>query len=340
MALRCKYVLNRNKDVSAMTKCKKKKYPKTKEGCVRELKDLLKRYNREDLTRGEYRKLTSLPESVYRYHYQNFTNFKKAAGIAIKEKQQPKKLTTEEATKNHHGTVQIDARNKAVLFIGDSHLPYEHVDYLRFCRAVSKKHKCQIHLHVGDYEDNHAISFHDSIGELLSSGDELNLVIERTKAWYKAFPNMWIADSNHGSLIYRRMKSHGIPIAYIKPLNEIYNTPKWQWAEDFMIKTNKNDVYMCHGKSGTYNKLAREQGCSAVQGHFHGKFEITWANTSINERFNMFVGCGINRQSMAFAYGKNNMPQPILGCGGIDRKGNPFLEKMHLDENGRWIGEL
>jgi len=223
-----------------------------------------------------------------------------------------------------------------VLLIGDSHLPYNHCDYLEFVKAVSAFYSCSLHIHMGDYEDNHAISFHDSDAGLLSAGDELEIVIERTKLWYEAFPNMKIVDSNHGSLIFRRMKSHGLPISYIKPLSEIYNAPDWRWYEDILLRTNQGDVYLCHGKSAGYNKLAREVGCSAVQGHFHGKLEVTWCNSVFTERFNMFVGCGISRTSMAFAYGKNNIPQPMLGCGVIDEAGNPIIVKMRLNKKGRW----
>lgn len=234
----------------------------------------------------------------------------------------------------------LRATRSAVLLIGDSHLPYEHPDYLEFCKAVSKKHKCELHIHMGDYEDQHAISFHDNISELFSAGDELELVIQKTQYWYKAFPKMRILDSNHGSLVYRRLKHAGIPIAHIKPLKDIYETKTWRWYEDVMLQTKLGDVYLCHGKTTSYNKLAREIGCSAVQGHFHGKFEITWANSVAHERFNMFVGCGISRRSMAFAYGKNNIPQPILGCGVINKNGYPILEKMKLDKRDRWTGEL
>ena len=159
----------------------------------------------------------------------------------------------------------INAKNKSVLLIGDSHLPYEHIDYLNFCQYVSDYFGCKLHIHMGDFEDHHAISFHDSDSELMSAGDELECVIEKTVYWYKAFPKMKIIDSNHGSLVFRRLKKAGIPISHIKPLKEIYNTPKWSWYGDLLLKTKQGDVYLTHGKSSVHNKLAREIGCSAAQ---------------------------------------------------------------------------
>lgn len=231
---------------------------------------------------------------------------------------------------------KIRATGKSVLLIGDTHLPYEHPDYLEFIKDVSKKFNCKIHIHMGDYEDHHAISFHDSDCELLSAGDELKKVIHKTEDWYKAFPKMITIDSNHGSLVLRRLKKHGVPISHLKPLKEIYKTKTWTWVDEIILKTKIGDVFLCHGRATSYQKLAREIGCSAAQGHYHGKLEVTWCNSVFNERFNMFVGCGIDFKSMAFAYGKINIVQPILGCGVIDEKGYPYIIKMPLNKKGRY----
>ena len=97
---------------------------------------------------------------------------------------------------------------------------------------------------------------------------------------------------------------------------------------------------MCHGKSSAYGKLAREMMCSAVQGHFHGKAEITWHKSAMGSRFNMFVGCLVDEDSMAMAYAKNNIPKPILSVGYVDENGNPLIIKMNLLSNGDWDGKI
>jgi hypothetical protein len=43
---------------------------------------------------------------------------------------------------------------------------------------------------------------------------------------------------------------------------------------------------------------------------------------------------------MAYTYGKNNLPKPILGCGVIDKNGMPHVVKMILNKRGRWAGNL
>lgn len=73
---------------------------------------------------------------------------------------------------------------------------------------------------------------------------------------------------------------------------------------------------------------------------FHSKFEITYSKSPIVERYNMFIGCLVDLESLAFAYGRNNLPKPILGLGYIDKLGQPLLIKMQLNKKGRWNGKI
>ena len=80
-------------------------------------------------------------------------------------------------------------------------------------------------------------------------------------------------------------------------------------------------------------------GMSAVQGHYHTKFLISyWANPD-NIFFAMNVGCLINQKSMAFNYAKNFRTRFIIGCG-IILEGIPKLLPMVLNDNGRWNKKL
>jgi predicted phosphodiesterase len=237
--------------------------------------------------------------------------------------------------------MEIDARNKRVLIISDTHIPYSHIDYINFLRALKSHFKPEIVIHIGDELDYHAISFHDSDQELLSAGKELDKsIIEIQEGLHKLFPKMYLLESNHGSLVYRKMKHHGIPVRVLKPIHELYETPLWSWHHEIILKTNRGDVYLCHGKSGVYGKLAKEMGMSTVQGHYHGKAEVTWHRTAMRDHFNMFVGCLVDESSLAMAYGKNNIPKPILASGALDDNGMPYVIRMNLNSSGRWTGEL
>lgn len=240
---------------------------------------------------------------------------------------------------------RINAKDRRVLLISDLHIPYHHVDAFKFLQAIKEKYlnKKSVVISLGDEIDGHAISMHPSDVDLFSAGHELELSIEKIHCkggLHDLFPSLVLLTSNHGSLVYRRAKLHGLPLHTIKSYQEILETPKWLWYDDIVLETKLGDVYLCHGKSGAYNKLSKEVGCSAVQGHFHGKFEITWAKSINKERFNMFCGCLINETSLAFAYGKNHLPKPILGVGMLSESGYPRLIKMNLNKKNRWDGKL
>jgi hypothetical protein len=239
---------------------------------------------------------------------------------------------------------EINAKNKRVLFISDQHMPYHHKDMMRFLREIKRQHlrPTDIIINMGDEIDSHACSFHDSNVDLFSAGHELEQAKFYLKGLEELFPKMYLVDSNHGSLFMRRIKHHGIPITVLKPMNEILGvSKKWSWHEDILLQTKAGEVYVCHGKSGAYDKLAMSEGKSAVQGHYHGRFGITWFRSrSGGLRFNMFTGCLVDYKSLSMEYGRNNLPKPILGVGFLDEHGSPRTFMLHEDRNGNWDGKL
>ena len=234
-----------------------------------------------------------------------------------------------------------NAVNKSVLIISDTHFPYAHPDTIPFLAVIKKQMKPDLTISIGDEVDGHAISFHDTLvdTEIFNASKELERAIEDIQDVSKIFPTMDVLESNHGSLIYRRLRSEGIPLEYLKPLQELYGV-KWLWHEELILKTKRGPVYLCHGKTGAIGKLCKEVGMSSIQGHFHGKFAVNYFHTPTTDRFDMFVGCLIDYKSRAFDYGKNHLPKPILGCGFIDKDGVPSLIKMKLNGRGRWTKKL
>jgi len=236
---------------------------------------------------------------------------------------------------------EINAINKAVLLISDLHLPYAHPDFLKFLKKIKLSLSPQIIISMGDLVDGHAISFHDNDVELLSAGNELEKAIAQVKLLHKLFPKMCVLESNHGSLVTRRLKHHGIPIAHLKSDQDLYSTPKWLNYPEILLHTkHPRSTYLHHGKSAAYNKLALEEGINAAQGHFHTKFEIQHIRAATGSRYNMFCGCLIDLKSMAFAYGRNNLRTPALGVSFIDKNGDPYLIPMNLNSKGRWDGKI
>lgn len=237
--------------------------------------------------------------------------------------------------------LHLDARGKRVLIISDTHCPYSHPYFLPFLYMIKTMLEPDIIIHIGDESDFHGMSFHDKEVELFSAGHELEKAIEEVRDGIQnIFPKVYLLESNHGSMIMRKAKHHQIPIAVLKPLPELYQCPGFSWHEEILLDTNFGPVYLCHGKTGGYGKLMKDMGVSAIQGHFHGKFEITYHKTTMGTRFNMFVGCLVDYNSLAMRYGRNNIPKPILGCGWIDENGIPKLIPMLVNEKNEWIRKL
>ena len=67
-------------------------------------------------------------------------------------------------------------KKQTILLIPDLHIPYHHPDSFAFLDAVKRKYKPTEVINLGDMEDNHAISFHESDADLFSAGDELKLI--------------------------------------------------------------------------------------------------------------------------------------------------------------------
>lgn len=239
----------------------------------------------------------------------------------------------------------INTRGQKVLIIPDCHIPYQHPDMHKFLAAIKEKYldgyKYKV-LHLGDELDKHGISFHKSNTDLFSAGHELEKsidILHMKGGLYELFPKLFLLESNHGSLVYRRAKADGIPLHYIKSYVDILETPGWTWHPEIVLRTKLGDVYLCHGKTSAYGKLCKEQGMSAIQGHFHGKFEITW-HGSVIKRFNLFSGCLIDEHSLAFEYGKNSTQRPLLGATLLNENGYPFLIPMNLNDKNKWDGKL
>jgi len=231
--------------------------------------------------------------------------------------------------------------HSCILVMSDSHFPYGHPDTYKFYEAIAEEYQPDKVIHIGDEVDYHAISFHDSDPNLLSASAELERAIECLQPFYELFPNVTLIDSNHGSLVYRRIRKAGLPEAIVRSYNEILQAPQgWEWVPDLTLRmSDGSPVYFHHGKTSAHGKLSREMGMSTVQGHYHGKFSVDYHGNGLGLYWDMRVGCTIDDESLAFEYNKTTLARPIIGCG-IIINGQPSLIPMVLNKKGRWIGKL
>lgn len=239
----------------------------------------------------------------------------------------------------------INAKGRSVLIIGDTHIPFEHPDAWKWLAAIKKKYlnKRSIILHIGDEIDGNQISFHQKDADIpFSPSSELEACIDRIhmpKGIYELFPKMYLCESNHGSLVYRRAKYAGLPAHVIKPYQEILQVKGWEWHEDYLLQTKKGPVYAHHGR-GKIGKVVSAMQASSVQGHYHGLHSLEYFRSPVGDRFGCQTGCLVDQKSLAFDYGRLSLTKPILGSLLIKDDGSPFLLTMNLDKNNRWDGTL
>ena len=224
----------------------------------------------------------------------------------------------------------------SILVLSDMHHPFSHPDTVPFLKALSKKHKFDKVVCIGDEIDGSSWSYHEPNTELPNPGQELAMAIKALQPIYKLFPKVDVLESNHGSLIYRKGLTARIPAEAIKSYRDQIQAPKgWNWYDSLVLNTELSPVFFTHGISGTAGKLSNMYSLSAVQGHYHSKSQITWISSPERLRFDMHVGCLIDDKSLAFKYNKMSPIRPIISVG-IILNGIANIVPMVLTSKGRW----
>lgn len=209
-----------------------------------------------------------------------------------------------------------------VLVIADTHIPFEHRDYLHFCATMRDRCKCSTIVHIGDLVDNHAISYHEHDPDGWSPVEEVAEAIKRLKSWYKEFPKVKLCRGNHDNLVDRKGKTAGLPRRVFMPFRDIWELPAG-WVDDFEFSIDGVRYLHGTGYSGRFMHVqaAIDSRCSTVTGHGHSNCGVDWLANEKDRVFGMGVGCGIHRKSYAYAYGKDFRRKPILACGIVTDKG-------------------
>ena len=135
-----------------------------------------------------------------------------------------------------------------ILIISDLHFPYAHKDSLPFLKTVKSWLKPDRVVNIGDEVDYHAISFHDKDPDLDNATQELLKARENIKKLEKLFPKMDLLHSNHGSLVFRKRKYHGLPDYIIKDYADILDVNKknWKWHDKLILHDKYGSYYFVH----------------------------------------------------------------------------------------------
>ena len=233
------------------------------------------------------------------------------------------RLMTKTKGDTHLSDNETDNR---VLVIGDLHEPFCLDEYFDHCKQVYNKYECNRVVFIGDVIDNCYSSFHDADPVGMGGGDELDLAISRLARWVNAFPKAYVTIGNHDRIISRKAFSGGVPKKWVKTYNEVLEAPDWNFVESVII----DDVMYIHGEGGTARARMKKELHSMVQGHLHTQGYIEYSVGQKHKIFGMQVGCGIDKDSYAMAYGKN-FQKPFVSCSVVLNNGElPILEPMKL----------
>ncbi len=229
-----------------------------------------------------------------------------------------------------------------ILHIPDQHAPYQHPDALRFLAAVAAAFPIDLVVNAGDELDYHALSFHDADPNLDSAGAELEKGKQFLSDLGRLFPSQLVCGSNHGSMVFRKAKHHGIPVQMIKSYREVIfpdgQGQGWSWADEWLVKTPLGPVMFKHQSASILADAAHNR-CNLMVGHNHGLFSTEYCASKDYLYWGAYGGCLIDNDAYAFAYGKLSKNKPIVGCTVI-LEGRPCHIPMLLDNKGRWTGQL
>ncbi len=209
------------------------------------------------------------------------------------------------------------------MFISDLQIPFEADDALKFCKAVQREffiHPENVYC-VGDEVDQVMGSlYRKDIDGSYTANQEIAESKRRLREWYKAFPLMKLATSNHGQRWARKAFEAEIPSQMIKSYQELLEAPKgWQWKDAWQINAEHRKIHVFHGCGYggmyAYRQAAMDHGKCVVFGHLHANAGIAHVVTESQSLWGMNVGSLIDTKAFAFNYGKHNRVKPWLGIG-------------------------
>ena len=122
-----------------------------------------------------------------------------------------------------------------VLVIGDIHAPFDLDGYLDHCKETYERYNCNKVVFIGDVIDNHYSSYHETDANGMGGGEELEYAIKRLAPYYEAFPEAVVLWGNHDRIIMRKAQTSGLPSQWLKDINQVLGTPKWEFMMDYYL---------------------------------------------------------------------------------------------------------
>jgi len=246
----------------------------------------------------------------------SYDSIKKAASLRLGRKDHSRNSNQAPQMESQIQQSKEAVKSHRVLVIGDIHAPFNHRYYLDFLKETYNKWDCDTVVCIGDEVDFHALSKYPQDPNGYGAGDELINAITALRPFYEAFPDVQVVTSNHTARPLKKAFEAGIPTQFLKDYKSFLDAPKgWSWSRQLEI----DGVLYHHGEGysgalGAY-KAAMNAMRSTVIGHIHSHGGCTYIQTEFDRLFALNVGCGVDIEAYAFAYGKNCAFKPTLGCG-------------------------
>lgn len=207
------------------------------------------------------------------------------------------------------------------LIISDLQIPFEHSKALVFCQQLARFFNVDLEKNVicvGDETDQYFGGLWKKSPDATHTPcSELEDSRKRMRRWYRAFPYMKVATSNHGTRWWRKATEAEIPSQMMRKYEDVIEAPQsWTWHKDILVKC-KHPFLVEHGDDwgGTHPHIqaAMHNGISMVLGHHHSKAGTRHIKTS---RLNIWANCSgalIDFDSYAFQYAKRYKLKPCIG---------------------------
>lgn len=210
--------------------------------------------------------------------------------------------------------------NGNYLFLADLQIPYEHEKALEFATYLKRHFKinddnCYC---VGDETDQFHGSLYDRGADYPHTPrEEIAISTHKLKSWYKVFPKLKIATSNHGTRWMRKAFKAEIPSEMIREYSTLIQAPdNWVWKKYWKINS-KHPILLEHGDDwgGQYPHInsAIHNGISTVIGHHHSLASVSFIKTTGQDIWGAVIGSLIDFDAYAFEYAKSSRRKPQIG---------------------------
>jgi hypothetical protein len=222
------------------------------------------------------------------------------------------------------------------IIIPDLHAPYHHPDAIDFLADIRRRHKRADIYCIGDLGDQHAWSRYGRHPDALGQAEEYTTTTRAIASLTRLFPRVRACIGNHDRRVMAAIIRSTLPSIVAPSVRDIYGTPRgWIWRD----RWRAGRVWLIHGEGygssdGAALRAARHLGSPCIMGHIHSVAGAQHATTHAGSIWGLSVGCLVDPDSVAMAYGRECRHRPVLGAGLIV-DGVPLFFPMGMGASGK-----